>query len=259
MSDAVTGSPGRGRAPRLRPTPGQTVGPFFGFALPYDRGHELVDPGTPGAVRLHGRVLDGAGRPVPDALLEIWHADPSGAVVRRSGSILRDGTFTGWGRAVTDREGGYWFRTLEPGPTASSDGRRRPAMIAVAVFARGLTDRLFTRIYLPDDGSTGGEAALAADPLLASLEPERRATLLAAREPDGSLRFDVRLQGEGETVFLDLGQGTAGHAPPEATPDAAHGVVRGLAAGPPSDPLDLPDPSGRVLSGVPSPEGRPGA
>ena len=80
MSDTVTGSPGR--APRLRPTPGQTVGPFFGFALPYDRGHELVDPGTPGAVRLHGRVLDGAGRPVPDALLEIWHADPSGAVVR---------------------------------------------------------------------------------------------------------------------------------------------------------------------------------
>ncbi|MEL7977594.1 protocatechuate 3,4-dioxygenase subunit alpha [Isoptericola sp. F-RaC21] len=243
MSDAVTS----GRAPRLRPTPGQTVGPFFGYALPYDRGNELVEPGTPGAVRLHGRVLDGAGRPVPDALLEIWHADPSGTAVRRSGSILRDGTFTGWGRAATDREGGYWFRTLEPGPAASTDGRRRPAMVAVAVFARGLTDRLFTRIYLPDD-----EDALAADPLLAGLEPERRATLVAARESDGSLRFDIRLQGEGETVFLDLGQGTPGHAPPDATPDEVHGVVRGLAAGLPSDPLDLPDPSGEIVSGVPS-------
>ncbi|WP_416344324.1 protocatechuate 3,4-dioxygenase subunit alpha [Isoptericola peretonis] len=242
--------------PRLRPTPGQTVGPFFGFALPYDRGHELVDPGTPGAVRLHGRVLDGAGRPVPDALLEIWHADPSGVVVRRTGAMLRDGTFTGWGRAATDREGGFWFRTLEPGPTPSASGPRRPAMIAVAVFARGLTDRLFTRAYLPDDGDPERAAALARDPFLAGLEPERRATLLAAREPDGSLRFDVRLQGEGETVFLDLGQGTPGHAPPEAADDLAHGVVRGVAAGPPPDPLDLPDPGGAVLSGVPSPPSR---
>jgi protocatechuate 3,4-dioxygenase alpha subunit len=188
--------------PLLPPTPGQTVGPFFGYALPYPRGNELVEAGTPGAVRLHGTVYDGAGAPVPDALIEIWQADPAGAVVRRSGSILRDGTFTGWGRAGTDREGGYWFRTLRPGATEPG----RAPFFAVTVFARGLQDRLFTRAYLP--------AAAASDPLLGSLRPERRATLIARDEPDGSLRygvscslrFDIRLQGgqpgEEETVFL---------------------------------------------------------
>lgn len=190
--------------PLLPPTPGQTVGPFFGYALPYARGNELVEAGAPGAVRLHGTVYDGAGAPVPDALIEIWQADPAGALVRRSGSILRDGTFTGWGRAETDREGGYWFRTLRPGATEPG----RAPFFAVTVFARGLQDRLFTRAYLPDAGASGP------DSLLASLEPERRATLLAHDEPDGSLRygvscslrFDIRLQGgpagEEETVFL---------------------------------------------------------
>lgn len=189
----------------IPPTPAQTVGPFFGYALPYTRGNELVEPGTPGAVRLHGTVFDGAGVPVPDALIEIWQADPAGAVVARSGSILRDGTFTGWGRAETDREGGYWFRTLEPGATEPG----RAPFFAVTVFARGLQDRLFTRAYLPEGDGAGPEndgAPLDAEPLLASLEPERRATLVTSREPDGSLRFDIRLQGgpqgEEETVFL---------------------------------------------------------
>lgn len=188
----------------LPPTPGQTVGPFFGYALPYPHGNELVEAGAPGAVRLHGTVYDGAGVPVPDALIEIWQADPAGAVVRRSGSILRDGTFTGWGRAETDREGGYWFRTLRPGATEPG----RAPFFAVTVFARGLQDRLFTRAYLPD------AAASEPDALLGSLRPERRATLFAHDEPDGSLRygvscslrFDIRLQGgrpgEEETVFL---------------------------------------------------------
>lgn len=179
----------------LPPTPGQTVGPFFGYALPYPRGNELVEAGTPGAVRLQGTVYDGAGAPVPDALIEIWQADPAGVVVRRSGSILRDGTFTGWGRAETDREGGYWFRTLRPGATEPG----RAPFFAVTVFARGLQDRLFTRAYLPD------AAASDPDPLLGALRPERRATLFAHDEPDGSLRFDLRLQGGPsgeETVFL---------------------------------------------------------
>jgi protocatechuate 3,4-dioxygenase alpha subunit len=180
----------------LPPTPGQTVGPFFGMALPYPHSHELVEPGTPDAVRIHGVVVDGHRQPVPDALIEIWQADPAGDVVRQPGSIQRDGTFTGWGRAATDAEGRYWFRTLEPGPTDSG----RPAFFAVTVFARGLLDRLFTRAYLPRD-----QAALAADPLLSSLEPDRRSTLLARREADGSLRFDVVLQGDGETVFLAHG------------------------------------------------------
>jgi protocatechuate 3,4-dioxygenase alpha subunit len=212
---------------RLTPTPGQTVGPFFGYALPFTRGNELVEAGTPGAVRLHGTVYDGAGAPVPDALIEIWQPDPAGTVVGRSGSILRDGTFTGWGRAETDREGGYWFRTLVPGATEPG----RAPFFAVTVFARGLQDRLFTRAYLP--GGVSGQGVLAlvkdgaepgssgADPLLTSLEPERRVTLVAGSEPDGSLRFDIRLQGGPrgeETVFLtydaryDLVQGAASAA-----------------------------------------------
>jgi protocatechuate 3,4-dioxygenase, alpha subunit len=171
--------------------PGQTVGPFFGLALPYPGGPDLVPDGHPGAIRLHGRVLDGAGEPVPDALLELWQADERGRVPREPGSLRRDGGFTGWGRAATDGEGRYAFRTLEPAPTEPG----RPAFLALTVFARGLLDRLFTRAYLPD------QPALGADPLLAGLPPERRATLIATPEPDG-LRFDVVLQGAGETVFL---------------------------------------------------------
>lgn len=175
----------------LRPTPGQTVGPFFGYALPYERGNEIVEPGTPGAVRVHGTVYDGAGAQIPDALLELWGAAPDGSVVQRSGSLLRDGLFTGWGRAATDREGGYWFRTLEPGPVEPGTA----PFYAVVVFSRGLTDRLFTRAYVPSE-------ARETDAFLGRLG-DRRRTLEAVREPDGSLRFDIRLQGEDETVFLD--------------------------------------------------------
>ena len=185
----------------LPPTPGQTVGPFFGYALPYPRSNELVDVGTPGALRLHGLVTDGAGRPIPDALVEIWQADPAGTVLQQPGSVQRDGTFTGWGRVETDREGRYWFRTLEPGPTEPG----RPAFFAVTVFARGLTDRLFTRAYLADD-----DAALAGDSFLAELPPDRRATLLTVRENPDVLRFDIRLQGEDETVFLTFSTGAPG-------------------------------------------------
>lgn len=178
---------------RLVATPGQTVGPFFGYALPFPGDSELVPPGSAEAIRLHGRVTDGHGEPVPDALLELWQADPSGAVVQQQGSLKRDGwTFTGWGRAGTDDDGYYTFCTLKPGPTAPG----RPALFLITVFARGLTNRLFTRAYLPDDPD-----ALAGDALLASLTEEERATLLAEPEPTG-FRFDVRLQGDRETVFL---------------------------------------------------------
>jgi protocatechuate 3,4-dioxygenase alpha subunit len=169
----------------LPATPGQTVGPFFGLSLPYAGGADLVPPGHPDAVRLHGRVLDGAGTPVPDALLELWQAGPDGAVVQRPGSLNRDGwTFTGWGRTGTDNAGEWSFSTLRPGPGRSGG----VPFFALTVFARGLLDRLRTRIYLPADG-----AALAADPLLSVLPPDRRVTLVA---------FDVVLQGERETVFL---------------------------------------------------------
>lgn len=171
------------------PTPGQTVGPFFHDALPYAGGGDLVPPGTPGAVRLHGTVRDGHGEPLPDALVELRQADADGRVPRVEGSLRRDGRFTGWGRAATDAAGRYRFTTVEPGGV---DGG--PAFFAVTVFARGLLDRLFTRAYLPGEH----------DAFLDALDDAERRTLQAVRDDDGSLRFDIRLQGEGETVFLSF-------------------------------------------------------
>lgn len=175
----------------LPPTPGQTVGPFFHYGLPFDGGPDLVPPGSAGAIRFHGRVLDGEGTPLPDALVEIWQAGPDGSVVQEPGSLHRDGwTFTGWGRAATDNAGHYSFSTLMPGATSGS-----APFFAVTVFARGLLDRLFTRAYVP------GDAALAADPLLSSLPEDRRDTLVATADATG-LVFDIHLQGDRETVFL---------------------------------------------------------
>ena len=181
----------------ITPTPGQTVGPFYGYALPFAGDSVLSVPGAAGTVRLHGTVSDGAGTPVQDAILELWQADENGRIVRETGSLKRDGhTFTGWGRAAADDDGHYTFSTRTPGPTEEG----APAFFALVVFARGLLDKLHTRAYLPDD-----RAALAADPLLSALPEDRRRTMIAEREPDGSLRFDVRLQGDAETVFLDFG------------------------------------------------------
>lgn len=175
---------------RLTATPGQTVGPFFGFALPFDRGNELVSPDAPDAIRLHGTVTDGAGAPVPDALLEIWQPDTDGSVSTATGSLRRDGrAFTGWGRAETDAHGHYSFTTIKPGAR-----QRFTPFIAVTVFARGLLNRLFTRAYLPDE-------RLQADRLLSSLPDDRRHTLIAVPDEQG-FRFDIRLQGAEETVFL---------------------------------------------------------
>jgi protocatechuate 3,4-dioxygenase alpha subunit len=178
---------------RLSPTPGQTVGPFFHFGMPYPGSSELVVPASPGAVVLTGRVLDGAGAPVIDAQIEIWQADRDGVVPTAHGSLHRDGyTFTGFGRAATDQEGVFRFWTVNPGAV---DGAA--PFFSVLVFARGLLDRLQTRIYLPED-----HQALAADPLLAALDADERSTLIAERTPEGWLRHDIRLQGERETVFL---------------------------------------------------------
>jgi len=181
---------------KLTPTPGQTVGPFFGYALPYAKDRELLPPGSPGSIRLQGTVYDGAGHPIPDAILEIWQADADGNVAHETGSLVRDGyTFTGFGRTAVGNTGTFTFTTVNPGPTEAGAA----PFIAVAVFARGLMNRLFTRVYLPED-----EAALSQDRLLGSLDAERRRTLIARRDPDGGLSWDIRLQGEGETVFLDF-------------------------------------------------------
>jgi protocatechuate 3,4-dioxygenase alpha subunit len=180
--------------PELIATPGQTVGPFFHVALPYAGDRELVPVGSAGSVRLHGFVYDGAGDGVPDALVEIRQADRNGGVPAVEGSLARRGAlFTGWGRSSTDLTGHYWFSTVEPGCTQEGGA----PFFAVTVFARGLLDRLFTRIYLPADDRT-----LAADSLLSGLEAGERAALMATRADDGSLRFDIHLQGPNETVFL---------------------------------------------------------
>jgi len=175
-------------------TPGQTIGPFYGYALPYERDNELVLPSHPKAIRLHGTVFDGEGQPVPDALLEIRQAGPDGRVPEVAGSLRRDGTaFTGWGRTSVDSAGEYSFTTIEPGP--ARDGAA--PFFSVVIFARGLLNRLFTRAYVPSD-----DAALASDPLLAELDSDRRNGLVAVRTRNGNLRFDIHLQGDDETVFL---------------------------------------------------------
>lgn len=186
----------------LTPTPGQTVGPFFGYALPFPRCDELVSPDAPGAIRLHGTVFDGAGAPVPDALIEVWQADADGAAPTATGTLHRDGsTFTGFGRAETDADGHYALTTIRPGAT----GAGAAPFFAVTVLARGLLNRLFTRAYLPCD-------ALADDRLLATLPDARRRTLIAVPDATG-LRFDIRLHaapdGTEETVFLTY----PGHRP----------------------------------------------
>jgi protocatechuate 3,4-dioxygenase alpha subunit len=182
--------------PRLPETPGQTVGPFFGYALPYDGGPALAPLGHRDAFTLHGHVYDGAGSPVPDALVEIWQPDQHGRVMAKQGSLHRDGyDFTGWGRAATDNTGRYHFRTFSPrSPRAGG-----AAFFAMTVFARGLLDRLFTRAYLP-----GNDEALSTDPLLVSVG-DRWRTLIAIPDTHGLL-FDIRLQGDDETVFLSFTQ-----------------------------------------------------
>ncbi|MGV9253446.1 protocatechuate 3,4-dioxygenase subunit alpha [Streptomyces sp. NPDC003697] len=193
------------RPDSVLPTPSHTVGPFYGYALPFPGGEDIAPLGHPDTVTVHGYVYDGEGRPLPDALVEVWGPDPDGNVPTTDGSLRRDPAsggflgrngveFTGFGRIQTDTDGHWYTRTLRPG----ARGRNAP-YLSVCVFARGLLVHLFTRIYLPGD-----EAALAADPLLARLEPARRDTLIAAREAGGHYRFDIRLQGEGETVFLEF-------------------------------------------------------
>ncbi|MFJ8463719.1 protocatechuate 3,4-dioxygenase subunit alpha [Streptomyces swartbergensis] len=193
------------RPESVLPTPSHTVGPFYGHALPFRGGEDIAPLGHPDTVTVHGYVTDGAGNPLPDALIELWGADPDGNVATADGSMRRDPAsggflgrngveFTGWGRIQTDANGHWYARTLRPG----ARGRSAP-YISVCVFARGLLVHLYTRIYLPGD-----EAALAADPLLSRLEDGRRDTLIAVAEADGTYRFDIRLQGEGETVFLEF-------------------------------------------------------
>ena len=179
----------------LPETPSQTIGPFFAVGLPWPDGPDVVADGTPGALWNGGQVTDGTGEPVPDALVETWQADPAGRFAGGSGAS----GFRGFGRCATDAEGRWAVRTLKPGPLPAPDGGLEAPHLNVSVFARGLLNRLVTRIYFPDEPD-----ANAADPLLASI-PDPRVRVRLVATPDGDrLRFDIRLQGDRETPFLAL-------------------------------------------------------
>ena len=189
---------------QLSPTPSHTVGPFYGYALPFPGGGDLAPAGHPDTITVHGRVHDSAGAPVPDALIELWQAAPDGSLSGAPGSMRRDPVtggfagrngvdFTGFGRIATDADGHWTARTLRPGSPAAP-------YISVCVHARGLLHHLYTRLYFPENARLN-----AADPLLAALDSARRETLVATADPQpGTYRFDIRLQGEGETVFLEF-------------------------------------------------------
>lgn len=192
QSTAVTASPG--------PTPSQTVGPFFHYALPYELGPEVVGTRRAGAFRLGGRVFDGQGEPIPDSMVEIWQADESGNFTQEQGiyDSPEPTGFRGFGRSATSQDGGYGFRTVKPGRITAPDGTAHAPHIAMAVFARGMLRQAVTRVYFADEA-----VANANDPLLCGVDEERRDTMIAAPGDEG-YRFDVRVQGEGETVFLDV-------------------------------------------------------
>lgn len=184
-------------------SPSQTVGPFFAFGLTPETGatfsNDLADASVAGErVRIQGRLTDGDGAPIGDAVIEIWQADAEGRYAHprdpRGGS---NSSFTGFGRTAVDGDGAYSFATIKPGPVPGPGGVIQAPHISVSIFARGFLNRLHTRIYFADD------AANAADPVLALLPDFARDTLIAKRETDGIYRFDIRVQGERETVFFE--------------------------------------------------------
>jgi protocatechuate 3,4-dioxygenase alpha subunit len=168
-------------------TPSQTAGPFFAIELPYADGPYVVREGTEGAIWLHGRLLDGAGDPIPDGMVESWQADPDGRF---------DGAFRGFGRSGTDEEGRWAILTLKPGAVPGPDGTVQAPHLDLAVFARGLLHRVVTRLYFADE-----PRANAADPVLGDLDDEARATLVATPD-DGGYELDIHTQGPNETTFF---------------------------------------------------------
>jgi protocatechuate 3,4-dioxygenase, alpha subunit len=191
-------------------TPSQTVGPFFAPALTPGKdyawhqpiGNDLITPDASGQrIRLEGRVFDGDGAPVNDSMIEIWQADAAGRYAHPADRQRPNAKFTGFGRAGTDAEGRFSFSTIKPGAVAGPDGKPQAPHILVAFYARGLLTHLYTRIYFAD------EAANASDPILKLVPADRRDTLIAKKQTrDGKTvyRFDIALQGEGETVFFDV-------------------------------------------------------
>jgi protocatechuate 3,4-dioxygenase alpha subunit len=182
-------------------SPSQTVGPYFHIGLAWRFHGEIAPPGVAGErIEITGSVLDGDGRPVPDAMLETWQADAEGRYPHpedpRSGEV--DPRFRGFGRWPTDAAGAFRIATVKPGRVRGPDGRPQAPHLVCFVFMRGLLRHLVTRLYFPDD------AANREDPVLSLVEPDRRATLVARPgAAAGTFAWDVVLQGAAETVFFD--------------------------------------------------------
>lgn len=207
-------------------TPSQTVGPFFHYGLPWKGGADLVGGSNLGArpelfpadhdvlaqpqppraprgtvIELAGRLLDAAGEPVPDGMIEIWQANADGRYASpddRRDDILLDPDFIGFGRAATAEDGVWRFRTIRPGPVPGPGNSLQSPHVALSVFGRGLLKRLATRLYFADDPANG------ADPVLDLVPQGRRATLIAEQRTAGAWWLDIRLGGPLETVFFDL-------------------------------------------------------
>jgi protocatechuate 3,4-dioxygenase alpha subunit len=185
------------------PTSAQTVGPFFEDSLLRDPINTIADESTEArSIRVEGRVLDGDGAAVPDAMVEVWQANADGVYRHpadpRGGSI--DDGFGGFGRSGTDDSGRYWFQTVKPGPVPSPKGGAQAPHLNVCVFARGLLDHLATRIYFEDEPSN------ATDEVLQAIDEARRPTMIATRvtsDDEIVYELDIVLQGDAETVFFD--------------------------------------------------------
>lgn len=196
----------------LKESPSQTAGPYVHIGLApgaagfdiyrQELGQTIASDDTPGTrIKIEGLVLDGTGTPVKDVLLEAWQADAAGIYPHPEDPRHADCAtgFRGWGRIITDFDTGLWtFDTIKPGSVMGRNGRPMAPHITLWLVARGLNIGLNTRLYFDDeDNST--------DPILALIEHvDRRKTLVARKVSDGHYRFDIRLQGEGETVFMDV-------------------------------------------------------
>jgi protocatechuate 3,4-dioxygenase alpha subunit len=190
--------------PTLGVTPTQTIGPFFSPALLRDVQNILTTDTTAGErIRIEGRVFDGAGNVVPDALIEIWQANSHGRFnhPRDQRDLPLDPEFAGYGRSGTDDDGVYWFETIKPGPVPFEGDQLQAPHVSVTVHARGMLNHAQTRLYFED------EATNASDPILALVPADRRSTLIARREESNSTityRLDIILQGRNETVFFNI-------------------------------------------------------
>jgi protocatechuate 3,4-dioxygenase, alpha subunit len=188
----------------LQATTSQTVGPYFKIGLEWLYRDNLVGEGMSGErVTIQGRVFDGDGIPVPDAILEIWQANAHGKYDHPEDTQdkpLEPG-FKGYGRVPLTQEGAFRFVTVKPGPVPGPKEKEQAPHLAISIFMRGLLKRLVTRMYFPDDPRNAG------DPILNRVEPARRSTLIAKKTAanSGTLEWNVVLQGPDETVFFDLG------------------------------------------------------